>query len=151
MEVPCDMSRKSRNNLLWKGTGFSNFQWASTSGISRDVTTTNTTTTTTTIITVRKKSIDNHSDEVNTTKESIDKHSDDVNTTMDFLESDIVQITLSDSDKTLPELDIKTEESEDETPNVTVFRPLISSKKSRGKFERISNKCTYDVATDSDE
>ena len=70
---------------------------------------------------------------------------------MDFLESDIVQITLSDSDKTLPDLDIKTEESQDEDLNVTVFRALSSPKKSRNKFERISSNCTYDVSTDSDE
>ena len=70
---------------------------------------------------------------------------------MDFLESDIVQITLSESDNTLPDLDIKPEESQDEDVNVTVFQPLSWSKKSRGKFERSSSKCTYDVASDSDE
>ena len=71
-----------------------------------------------------------NSDEVNTTsKESIDKHSDDVNTTMDFLETDIVQKTLSESDNTLPDVDIKTEESQDEDLHVTVFQPLSSPKK----------------------
>ena len=65
---------------------------------------------------------------------------------MDLIEADIVQFSLTDSDTILPELDIKSEESIDETPNVTVFQPLSSSKKPRGKFD----KCAYDVSTDSE-
>merc|ERR1712179_648912 len=90
-------------------------QVASTSGISRDATTTNTTTTTTTILTSnRKKCIDKHSDEVNTSKEcSIDQHSDDLNTTMEFLANEIVSFPLSESCHSLPELEIKSENQDE--------------------------------------
>ena len=40
---------------------------------------------------------------------SCSENSDEVNTTMDFIENDIVQITLSESDTSLPDLDLKTE------------------------------------------
>ena len=67
--------------------------------------------------------------------ESIDNHSDDINTsTMDeqdfgtenteFLDSHIVQLSLSDSYNTLPDIDtnyLKTEENQDTDLNVTVF------------------------------
>ena len=131
-------------------------QVASTSGITRDATTTNTTTTTTTTILTSKgkKYIDKHSDEVNTSKEcSIDQHSDDLNTTMEFLANEIVSFPLSESCHSLPELEIKPE-NQDEEAEVTVFRalsPAKKSKKSSNKFERCSPNSTYEVSSDSDE
>ena len=87
-----------------------------------------------------------NSNEINTTsKESIDKHSDDVNTTMDFLETDIVQKTLSESDNTLPDLDQK---PEIDPPFVTTFQPL--SQKARYKFERSFTRISYEES-ESDE
>ena len=129
----------------------SNEQVASTSGISRDATTTNTTTTTT-IITTRKESIDNHSDEVNTTME--DPHFGTENP--EFLDSHIVQLSLSDSYNSLPDLDmkcLKNEENQEAGLNVTVFRAINEPRKSRNKFERnnYNNDSSLDISTDTNE
>ena len=64
----------------------------STSCVSRDATTTNTTTTTTTIITTMNESIDNHSDEVNTTMEDLNFGTENT----ESLESHIVQLSRLD-------------------------------------------------------
>ena len=72
---------------------------------------------------------------------------------MEFLATDIVPFPLSESYNTLPDLDIK-HENQDEDMQVTVFRALSSAKKSNkssNKFERHSPNSTYEVSTDSDE
>ena len=81
--------------------------------------TTTNTTTTNTIITTMNESIDNHSDEVNTTME--DPHFFTENP--DFIDSHIVQLSLSDSYNTLPDIDtnyLKTKENQDADLNVSV-------------------------------
>ena len=72
---------------------------------------------------------------------------------MEFLATDIVPITLSDSYSSLPDMNIK-HENQDEDMQVTVFRALSTpkiSKKSNNKFERHSPNSSYEVSTDSDE
>ena len=74
---------------------------------------------------------------------------------MEFLATDIVPITLSDSYSSLPDMDMDIKhENQDEDMQVTVFRALSTpkiSKKSNNKFERHSPNSSYEVSTDSDE
>ena len=99
--------------------------------------------------------------------ESIDNHSDEVNnTTMDdlnfgtentaFLDSQIIQVSLSDSYNSLPDLDmkfLKNEENQEPEMNVTTFRAINEPKKSTNKFERINynNDSSLDISTDTNE
>ena len=74
----------------------------------------------------------------------------------DYLDSHIVPVSLSDSYSSLPDLHtkcLKTEENQEAEPEVTVFRAINETRKSRNKFERNDyyNDSTLDISTDSNE
>ena len=107
----------------------------STSGISRAAAADATTT------------IDNHSDEVNTSTTMDEQDFGTENT--EFLEAEILEVTHSDLDNSLPDFDLilkhdKSDvEFEESEMHVTTFR-------AKDKFERINDDTTLDTDTDNE-
>ena len=88
------------------------------------------------------KDIDNHSDEVNS---SMDEEFGTQCT--DYLHAEIVQVDPSDSENTLPDLELNIEENHDPEYNVTHFRALNETRKGT-KFERLNHSTSIETDTE---
>ena len=90
--------------------------------------------------------------------ERIDNHSDEINSTMDeeefgtqntdYLHAEIVQDDPSDSENTLPDLELNIEENQDSDYYVTHFRAINETRKGTTKFERLNDSTSIDTDTE---